>query len=327
VRRDHEMFHILLALLSVLRVSGNPPPSCFIFIVPTKKPNNYGDGWTLPGPPRGVSVIAAQKKATAVTATNYDKECDVNTKARGKKKKNKATTKSLKSSDPMYWHDENDPLIVVANNGEIYATGGGSSINNIDDKEEVAVRDHLQDVNEVDNSRKSIKFTIRGNPRVLQRHRTARGFVYNPSRAAQELFRDCLLDILPRKYHPTILDDGSFLDEEEEEGIGVSQPTVLFPQDDFLKMSIVFRMKRPKSHFVSNKPGPGRLKPSAPGKLHSMRSDVDNLAKFVMDSLNGLVYFDDRQVISLNAIKVLDTEGLCRGGTDVEISVLKEDDF
>lgn len=315
------MFHILLAFLSVLRVSGNPPPSGFIF-----------NGWTRPGPSpypmirRGVSVIAAQKKAAAETATNYDKECDANTKARGKKKKNKASTKNIKSSDPIYWHDENDPLIVVTNNGEMYATGGGGSIKNNDDKEEVTVRDHFRDVNEFDTSRKSIKFTIRGNPRVLQRHRTARGFVYNPSRAAQDLFRDCLLDILPRKYHPTILDDGSLLDEEEE-GIDVSQPTVLFPQDDFLKMSIVFRMKRPKSHFVSSKPGLGRLKPSAPGKLHSMRSDVDNLAKFVMDSLNGLVYFDDRQVISLNAIKVLDTEGLCRGGTDVKISVLKEDDF
>ncbi|KAL7525213.1 hypothetical protein ACHAXR_000904 [Thalassiosira sp. AJA248-18] len=90
---------------------------------------------------------------------------------------------------------------------------------------------------------------------------------------------------------------------------------------------MVFRMKRPKSHFIGNKPGPGRLKPTAPGKLYNTRSDVDNLAKFVMDSLNGIVYDDDRQVVSLNAIKVLDSEGLCRGATDVEISILKEEDI
>ena len=78
---------------------------------------------------------------------------------------------------------------------------------------------------------------------------------------------------------------------------------------------------------MANRPGPGRLKPSAPGKLYSVRSDVDNLAKFVMDSLNGLVYVDDRQVVNLNAIKVLDSEGLCRGATEVEISVLEEEDL
>ena len=156
--------------------------------------------------------------------------------------------------------------------------------------------------------------------------------MYNPSRAAQESFRECLLNLMPRKYHPTIIDDATIDDCDNDEGDGKGKsvalppPIVLFPQHDFLKMSITFRMKRPKSHFVGNRPEPGRIKPSAPGKLYSNRSDVDNLAKFVMDSLNGVVYVDDRQVVSLNAIKVLDSEGSCRGATDVEISVLNEED-
>ena len=63
---------------------------------------------------------------------------------------------------------------------------------------------------------------------------------------------------------------------------------------------------------------------------------MDNLAKFVLDSLNGLLYEDDRQVVKLCAVKVLDTpvengdggdDGLCLGGTDVEISVLREEDL
>ncbi|KAL9181623.1 hypothetical protein ACHAXT_010428 [Thalassiosira profunda] len=142
--------------------------------------------------------------------------------------------------------------------------------------------------------------------------------MYNPSRAAQESFRDSLLQLLPQRYHPTIVDDGISDDEMVQ---------VLFPEHEFLHLSVVFRMKRPLSHFVGNRPGPGRLKPSAPGRLHPTRSDVDNLAKFVMDSLNGLLYVDDRQVASLHATKVLDAEGDCRGATDVRIRVLTEEDL
>ena len=45
-----------------------------------------------------------------------------------------------------------------------------------------------------------------------------------------------------------------------------------------------------------------------------------------MDSLNGLIYVDDRQVVQLNAVKVVDCEGDCLGATEVMISVLREND-
>ena len=37
--------------------------------------------------------------------------------------------------------------------------------------------------------------------------------------------------------------------------------------------------------------------------------------------------YDDKQVVSLNAIKTMDSRGLCRGATEVEISVLEEGDL
>eukprot|EP00985_Skeletonema_marinoi_P010683 scaffold5002_cov141-Skeletonema_marinoi.AAC.4 len=170
----------------------------------------------------------------------------------------------------------------------------------------------------IDGNNRRIKFTIRGNPKVLLRHRTARGFMYNPSKASQDLFRDCLLEALPQEYHPIIIDSG---DSDSDE------PTVMFPEHEFLKLSLTFRMKRPNNHFIGSKPGPGRLKPNAPLKYYNNRSgDVDNLCKFVMDSLNQVLYADDRQVVCLNAIKVLDSDGDCKGSTDVEISVLNDED-
>ena len=96
-------------------------------------------------------------------------------------------------------------------------------------------------------------------------------------------------------------------------------------------------MRRPANHFVSSRrTGPGaRLKSAFSAGLSSaggggvghIRSDVDNLAKFVMDSLNGVVYADDRQVTSLNVVKVLDPDGPCLGATEVEICVLREEDL
>jgi Holliday junction resolvase RusA-like endonuclease len=138
--------------------------------------------------------------------------------------------------------------------------------------------------------------------------------MYNPSAAAQEMFRDSILTMLPQKYHPTIIDDG--VDDA---------PCTFFSKTDFLEMSIVFRLKRPKTHFVNSKPGEGRIKDSAPKRFHASKTDVDNLAKFVLDSLNGILYEDDRQVVSLKAVKMLDSEGMCHGATDVTISVLEDE--
>ena len=327
------MRHLPLELISTLWCASRIHlTSGFIAVDPAKKRDDCST--LLLGPPspqspypvmrRVGSVVSAKKAAAADSMADCDERGDaadanVDAKSAGKRKRRKASTKPKKSTDPIYWHDEDDPFVLVAN-GEIYATGRCD----VDDDDGDA-REQLSFSN-VRLERKSIGFTIRGNPRVLVRHRTARGFVYNPSRPAQDLFRDCLLELLPREHHPTIIDDEDLDDECDGKGTP-STPVVLFSQHEFLKMKVVFRMKRPKIHFVGSRPGPGRLKPSAPGKLHSIRSDVDNLAKFVMDALNGLVYVDDRQVVNLNVIKVLDSEGLCRGATDVEISVVKEEDW
>jgi len=202
-------------------------------------------------------------------------------------------------AEPLHWHDGDGRAAMVTSDavpaaGDSAAGGGGEGRTR---------------------GRKRLRFTIRGAPRALARHRTGRGFTYNPSRPAQDSFRACLLELLPRAHRPTILDD-----------VGESErpPELLFPRHEYLKMSLVFRLRRPKSHFVGGRPGRGRLRPSAPGRLHRGRADVDNLAKFVMDALNGLVYEDDRQVVHLDAIKVLDSEGECLGATEVDISVLEE---
>ncbi len=154
-----------------------------------------------------------------------------------------------KSNEPCYWHDEDDPFVIVTSENLVYGRGGYEYALGVEEDERQHqqhqqqqqqqrqqrhdVREDLQIPN-VDTNvklindggnhhRKRIKFTIRVNPRVLIRHRTARGFVYNPSRAAQETFRDRLLELLPSTFRPILTDDYYNDDDGDEiRGVGGS---------------------------------------------------------------------------------------------------------
>lgn len=172
-----------------------------------------------------------------------------------------------------------------------------------------------------------LRFTVRGNPLPLRRHRTSRGFVYNPSAKAQESFRRIVREMISNSDGP---------------GLGGNQTTTitdpLFGSETALVMTLVFRTKRPNADFIGGKPGLGRLRGS-PGSTSTTageppsqvspppRTDVDNLAKFVLDSLNGLLYEDDRQIVSLHATKFRDNQDLCRGSTEVCLRVIHDNDL
>jgi hypothetical protein len=167
-----------------------------------------------------------------------------------------------------------------------------------------------------DRSNVRLRFTVRGNPLPLRRHRTSRGFVYNPSAPAQASFRQIVQSVVFPNRNPN--------DDDDNDGDG-DAPQPLFPEEYTLAMTIVFRTKRPMNHFIGSKPAAGRLKASAPSQTAPTRCDVDNLAKFVLDSLNGLLYHDDRQIASLHVTKLLDNHDDCRGSTEVCLRVLADD--
>ena len=151
----------------------------------------------------------------------------------------------------------------------------------------------------------SLRFHVRGNPRPLVRHRTARGMMYNPSSQLQTSFQDVVLKIL--------------------EGHG-EYDLPFFQEDDQLSLKLIFRMKRAKNHFLRSIPGPGRLKEDAP-KAMTIRNDIDNLTKFVLDSMNKLLYPDDRQITSLHVVKMYDDQEPYSGSTELYVGVIHEDDL
>ena len=129
--------------------------------------------------------------------------------------------------------------------------------------------------------------------------------MYNPSEQLQRTFREIVHEVVFQEHN-------------------VQAP--LFEEDEVLVMTIVFRMKRAKSHFVGGKPGPDRMKESAPSQTSQTRTDVDNLTKFVLDSMNEILYPDDRQIASLHVTKLLDNEGMCEGSTEVYLQSIRDED-
>lgn len=68
-------------------------------------------------------------------------------------------------------------------------------------------------------------------------------------------------------------------------------------------MDIIFKFNRPVSHYyIINGIRSIRTEVSE-NSWHKGRADLDNLIKFVLDALNGVMYIDDHQIVSIKARK------------------------
>lgn len=67
-------------------------------------------------------------------------------------------------------------------------------------------------------------------------------------------------------------------------------------------VALSFHMPRPKGHYGSGR-NADRLKASAP-EYPATKPDLDKLVRAVLDSLTGLVWVDDSQVVSVAAEKL-----------------------
>jgi Holliday junction resolvase RusA-like endonuclease len=90
-------------------------------------------------------------------------------------------------------------------------------------------------------------------------------------------------------------------------------------------LEVQFYRRIPSSAFR----GGDRSRPFVGGRYNDrtnhpdvMRPDIDNLLKFVMDSLNGVLYNDDEQVVKLISYKMLDVEPPYEGRTVITFKEL-----
>ena len=84
-----------------------------------------------------------------------------------------------------------------------------------------------------------------------------------------------------------------------------------------------FVFARPKSHFGTGR-NSGKLKPSAPAH-HTSKPDVDNILKIILDALQGVIFADDSQCVSVDCRKRYATfEEYNRSMVVLEITPLEE---
>lgn len=100
----------------------------------------------------------------------------------------------------------------------------------------------------------------------------------------------------------------------------------LFPRNQPVQMIVWFFLRRPTGEFVSRTRGPHRLKESAAAAtMAPVKPDVDNLGKFLLDTLTGVLFEDDAQVVDLHMHKLRDNEGLCEGRVAIWVKQCPQD--
>ena len=68
-----------------------------------------------------------------------------------------------------------------------------------------------------------------------------------------------------------------------------------------------------------------RLRPKALSLEETMapvKPNIDNLAKFLLDALTGVLFEDDAQVVELQMFKLRDSVGLCNGRVAIDVQVV-----
>eukprot|EP00978_Attheya_sp_CCMP212_P033624 scaffold136638_cov58-Attheya_sp.AAC.3 len=160
----------------------------------------------------------------------------------------------------------------------------------------------------------AVEFDIEGDPRPLARcrireffdkvrstakwgHSRRRSILYSPSQKLMEAFGEVARDVLM---------------------MGSAEGPPLFQEEDFLLVFIAFSFKRPKAHFTAH----GILRDAAP-KYPRGVGDIDNLAKLVLDALNGILYKDDSTIVQLVVRKDWIDEPAEFGCTYVEAKLKK----
>ena len=96
------------------------------------------------------------------------------------------------------------------------------------------------------------------------------------------------------------------------------------PRNRPVQMKVWFFLRRPDSDFISKQRGTGRLKPSAltTGEtVVPVKPDSDNMTKHLLDSLSGVLFVDDAQVVDLHVLKMRDSRGNCEGRIAMEVAV------
>ena len=94
----------------------------------------------------------------------------------------------------------------------------------------------------------------------------------------------------------------------------------LFPSNIPVTLNVYFCIRRPNEDFKGQNRERSELKGQRRNLFAPVRKpDLDNLLKFILDAMQGVIYTDDTQVVSIVCARLMDNFGSCDGGTYVEL--------
>jgi Holliday junction resolvase RusA-like endonuclease len=73
--------------------------------------------------------------------------------------------------------------------------------------------------------------------------------------------------------------------------------------DSSVSIDVTFIVSRPDSHFVGGDRDHG-VRPDFERTPPTVQGDLDNFLKFFLDAMNGILYSDDRNVVTISASKL-----------------------
>jgi hypothetical protein len=109
--------------------------------------------------------------------------------------------------------------------------------------------------------------------------------LYNPSQPKLTLFCQVLVSMIASSHPPFVLP--------------LMEPSVP------LGAVIIFCIRWPNSHFVHSKRNRG-LRTNTPRTYVVGKQDLDNLVKFALDAIGGVIYVTDSQICHISCRKVWD---------------------
>ena len=162
----------------------------------------------------------------------------------------------------------------------------------------MATIDLTEDSDEESHNDTTFTFIWSGPPKAMPRSRFYNRGLFNARKGELMELRKHVVDAYPQTQH-----------------------SPLFPQGIPVKMVIKCYLRRPNSDFKKEIRDEFYLTRAARSTVFiPITPDVDNLAKFVMDALNTIVYHDDKQVVVLEVQKKRDNIGICFGRTIIEVT-------
>jgi Holliday junction resolvase len=167
---------------------------------------------------------------------------------------------------------------------------------------------------------KCFKVVLSGPPKAQQRPRIGNSsrsslvngkiithpVIYNPSQKEQRKMKEVIKQVIQPHIH-------------------ASNQDVLFKDPVSIKAVIKFFLPRPECHFRRGRSRSVTNVIEKKTKKHIGKPDLDNLLKFVLDAMEGVVYKNDSHITSIKTTKSYDTIGACHGRILINLTEMPKD--